>query len=81
MNRKIKNYIIRYLNQNVNNQKLTEVPTNTNTKTRATQVLLVRTRSQLRSVTQMFTVNTFLLRMHQKLNLPTTKMNSQKSCC
>lgn len=62
MNRKIKNYIIRYLNQNVNNQKLTEVPTNT--EARVTQVLLVRTHSQLRSVTQMFTVNTFPLRMH-----------------
>lgn len=51
MNRKLKNYIIRYLNQNVKNQNLTEVIMNTNPKNIAIQVLLFRTQSQLRSVT------------------------------
>lgn len=57
MNKKFKNYINRYLNQNVKPQRFTEDTINTNSKNRTIQVLLSRTCSQI-SNAQMHTFNT-----------------------
>lgn len=63
MNKKFKNYINRYLNQNVKPQRFAEDTINTNSKNRTIQVLLSRTCSQI-SNAQTHTFNTVPLKMH-----------------
>lgn len=79
MNKKFKNYINRYLNQNVKPHRFTYDTMNANPKNKTTQVLLFRIHSQI-SNAQMLTFNTVPLKMHTNEICLQVKQHF-KSCC